>query len=297
MTRIIYSLYIDIPDNELDWQPPFYGEDEPKNSKAKRLFKDYENWIKQRHIEYAKACNIEYRLYEYDSDYIKYKKMFNEKYPMITSYNIVNFYKIHLLYKLAKQYDEILYIDFDVIPVSNKNFFDYWDLSNGVAILTNRKHIDTSYSGILSDKARLLKNPISNRSPTAKYWNARAMLVEANASGINDVYNTGIVGITAKQLNQLDYWGNFNSTLALMTELKNDEFSMYPEHIQRIFGWDNETIWSYKMSINKVEKQWLNEKWHHFMDKWNYVPKGTNLVHVINKEFGYVREWCEKNNL
>lgn len=283
----------------MDWQPPFHGEEEPKTFKTKRLMKEYADWLKSMHIQYAEACGIEYRLYEYDSDYIEYKKMFNEKYPMITSYNIVNFYKIHLMYELAKEFDEILYLDFDVVPLSNRNFFDHWNLSKGISILTNRRLIDTTLHRLVVEKHNVEKfgKKISNRSPTAKYWNARAMLLESNMSGANDVYNTGIVGVTSKHLEQLDYWGDFESILNMMTELRYDEFSMWPTHIQEIFGWDNETIWSYKMSMNNLDKQWLSEDWHHFMDKWSYIPEGTNFVHVINKEFSYVKDWYEKNRL
>ena len=48
-------------------------------------------------------------------DYILYSSKMKKENTFITSYNIVNFYKIHLLYELAKKYDEILYLDFDVI--------------------------------------------------------------------------------------------------------------------------------------------------------------------------------------
>ena len=28
-----------------------------------------------------------------------------------------------------KKYDEILYLDFDVVPMKNENFFEHWDLT------------------------------------------------------------------------------------------------------------------------------------------------------------------------
>jgi hypothetical protein len=295
MSKIIYSLYIDIPEEELDYQPPYLGETEPKTFKTKRLLREYYEWIKTRHIEYANHCNIEYKLFEYDLTYTRYKEWFNQKYPMITSYNIVNFYKIHCLYELSKQYDEILYIDFDVIPLSNKIFFDHWDLSKGMAILTNRTQVDNSLLRIRKDSVSDTKHSI--RSPTAKYWNTKALLIESNMSGINEVYNTGIIGANYESLQKLDYWNNFDSIIKRMTDLKDDKLSMYPSHIQRLFGYDNETIWSYKMKINNVNQQWLTPEWHHFMDKWNYIPANTNLVHVINKNFHYVKNWYEKNNL
>ena len=38
MKRIVFSIYIDIPESLLDAQPPHHGETEDKNVKAKREF-------------------------------------------------------------------------------------------------------------------------------------------------------------------------------------------------------------------------------------------------------------------
>ena len=295
MTKIIYSLYIDIPEDELDWCIPYHGETESKSLKTKREMKKYYSWLKEMHMKYADSINVDYKLYEYDDDFKTYKKWFLDKYPMISSYNIVNFYKIHLMYELGKKYDEILYLDFDAVPVSNKNFFEAWDLSKGIAILTNRSHIDTSLHKLKVREKRGYTGSV--RSPTAKYWNCRALLLDSNMSGTNNVYNTGIVGINRDYLQRLNYWEDFDNILVDMKRLIEEEDSMFPRHIQNIFGYDNETIWSYRMEMNNLTPQLLTEDWHHFMDKWNYIPPHTNIVHVINKNFQFVKDWYEKNNL
>ena len=143
----------------------------------------------------------------------------------------------------------------------------------------------------------LEKNKIhSNRSPTAKYWNAHAMCAEKEITSAVEVYNTGIVGINYKNLKKLKYFNDFKKTIKIMDDLiKND--TMYPKHIQNSFGYDNETIWAYKTMSNKVKTKKLNKTWHHFMDKWNYIPFGTNFVHCINKNFKYVKDYYEKNCL
>jgi hypothetical protein len=82
-----------------------------------------------------------------------------------------------------------------------------------------------------------------------------------------------------------------------MSELKDDEYSMYPDYVKEMFGWDNETLWSVKVNLNDVKIQWLDKKWHYFMDSQKIIPKATKLVHTISKEFDFVREHCEKNNL
>ena len=299
MKRVIFSLYIDIPEDELDYQPPYHNDTISKTIRTKERLKEYYHWLKSMQKKYAESLGIDYKLFEYDKNYIEYKNMFNEKYPVITAYNIVNFYKIHLMYEMAKEYDEILYLDFDAVPLSNKNFFDHWDVTNnGVAILRNVRPVDKQCNelAVSYERYERMGKTFSIRSPTAKYWNARALLIDQNMSGNNDVYNTGIVGISSKDLKKLNYWENFTSLLETMSDLKNED-GMWPEHLRFMFGWDNETIWSFRMSKNEVSKQWLDEKWHHFMDKWNYIPEGTNLVHVINKEFEYVKQWYEKNYL
>ena len=97
--------------------------------------------------------------------------------------------------------------------------------------------------------------------------------------------------------NQLKYFEDHDYWLENMSELRHEEDSMYPLWIQEIFGWDNETLWSVKNKMHKVPNIWLTEEWHHFMDTDCYVPKNTNLIHVINKEFDWVRRWCDKNNI
>ena len=142
MKRIIYSLYITIPKEELDWQPPYQGEKIPKTKVAHNAFLKHYDWLKQRHVQYAKSIGVKYKLYECDEEFNNFKSWFQTTYPQITTYNIVNFYKIHLLYELAKEYDEILYIDFDVVPVTKDNFFKVWDVTNkGMAIKNNDNSI------------------------------------------------------------------------------------------------------------------------------------------------------------
>ena len=294
MNNIIFSLYIDIPESELDYQSPHYGSKISKTLHTKQQLKKYYNWLKEMQVKYAKSIGVEYKLFEYDDEYKSYHKWFKETYPQITSYNIVNFYKIQLLYKLSIKHENILYLDFDVIPISNNNFFKHHDF-NFVNILTGTAESQTKINKDIS--LVLEKNKIhSNRSPTAKYWNAHAMCAEKEIMSEVEVYNTGIVGINYKNLKKLKYFNNFKKTIKIMDDLiKND--TMYPNHIQNSFGYDNETIWAYKTMSNKVKTKKLNKTWHHFMDKWNYIPFGTNFVHCINKNFKYVKDYYEKNCL
>lgn len=261
MRRVIYSLYIDIQ------KPVSHFENQKK-------FNDNYQWLLNKQKQYANKIGVEYKHFTYDNNYIEFSKQFG---PEISEYNIINFYKMHLLYTL--DYDEILYLDLDVIPITNENFFNVWDLSKGIAIMSEDWwHKDNN------------REHHSVRSPLAKYWNARAMLCKAYMP----VFNTGIIGASKKALKKLDYFGDFNETLNLMTELINSDF--WPEDIRNLFGYDNETIFAYKLFDKKLPYSNINNEWHFFMDKWSYIPKGTKFIHCINKDFNYVRNWCEKNN-
>ena len=72
-----------------------------------------------------------------------------------------------------------------------------------------------------------------------------------------------------------------------MTYLK-DNAEMYPPNIVKTFGYDNETIFSYKVVANEVPVQWLDDKWHYFLANQGFIPKDTILCHTINKDFDLV---------
>jgi len=295
MKRIIYSLYVDIPEKELDEQPPHHDSKISKTLHTKLEFQKHYAWLKERHESYAKSIGVDYILFEYDEEFKEYKDSMP---PEITAYNAVNFYKLKKLYDLSKEYDEILYLDFDVIPITTENFFEAWDLDKGIVIMDGTAESQKQIGVDTEDlKAQGKRQNQSNRSPVAKYWNTRAMLTEAElADGTYTVFNTGIVGTSRKHLDELDYFGEFEKNLELMKDLQTNE--MYPYYIRQLFGFDNETLWGFKMLGNNVAWQDMKESgWHHFIDKWNYIPKDTKLVHMIKKDFDYIKEHCEKNNL
>ena len=80
-----------------------------------------------------------------------------------------------------------------------------------------------------------------------------------------------------------------------MTELREDEFSMYIPQIQRSFGYDNETVMSYRVRKNNVHVENLdNQFWHYQLPNWKQNKKivrdaNAAFYHVMNKRF----EWFE----
>jgi len=287
MSKIIYSLYIDLPEDELD----FFDKNIVKNKQVSRnvitrnQFKKNYDKLKGLQQLYAEQNKCDYILFENDEKFINFKTLFNEKYPYLTSYNIVNFYKIYLLYDLSKKYDEILYLDFDVVPLNNENFFEHNDLSKGIFVLNNNDKVNK-----LTD---IGENTQTIRSPNAKYYNAQAMLFEKGLSTENDVVNTGIIGINKEHLIKLNYFKDFDDNMNMMTNLKSDT-NMFPKRIVKYFGYDNETLFSVKIKENKVPVKWLSKKWHYFFDWPVYIPNDITFVHAINKRFDVI--WDKMSN-
>ena len=300
MKRIIYSIYIDIPSEELDAQPPHHGDTEDKNQKAKREFADHQVWLEYRQRGYAKSIGIEYKLFTADDQWFEYRDSLVKQYPQLTMYNIVNFYKIHLMYQLKEEYDEMLYMDLDVVPVTDESFFDVWDLSKGMVIRHTTPMVEIRIEDIKRREESFIKKGKTDsiRSPAAKYWNNKALLMEHGIDREDaTVYNTGIVGIDRQSLEELDYFSDFYNIIETMTDLKKEQPSMWPSYIQAMFGWDNETIWGFLCVKKELQIQTIDSNWHYFLDQGKFIPKSSKLIHVIHKDFEIVRDWFEKNNL
>ena len=305
MQRVIYSLYIDIPKEELDIfdENILKDGDTPVNYHTKNQFKLHYGDLAACKEVYANMIGADFKMFEYDAQFMVYSENLKHKYKFLTMYNIINFYKIHLLYELAKEYDEILFLDFDVVPIQNISFFEHWDLSKGIAVLNNNDR--------RTPIERVTDTSQTIRSPASKYFNCQAMLFEKGMSTENDVINTGIIGINREHLEKLNYFGKFEDDLTLMTQLaiqtKKVEYwdenaqrsvwledgdkvvtNIFPEKIRQYFGWDNETLFSFKLKENNVPVQWLDDKWHYFLANQGFIPKETILCHTINKDFDLV---------
>ena len=295
MTKIVYSIYINIPKEDLDEEPPFSGEEISKSLKGKENFNKNISYLIGMQKEYASKIGAVYKFFGNDIFWEEYYRDMKSKYPFLTTYLILNFYKIHLLYELSEEYEEVLYLDLDVIPITDLDFFEYHDVKNNIVVQKEfPPHIKSWWHRIRMENS---KTNLSARSPEAKCWNAHALLSYAGYRPLREVYNTGIVGASKSSLRKLNYFEDFEELLDLMTDLKEEE-GMYSSTMRESFGWDNETILSYKIIINNVPEINLDRKWHYILDsKFNFIPEDTHMVHVINKEFDFARKRIEEINL
>ena len=103
MKRIVFSIYTsDIEKNNTS-TTPF----------KRSQFEKYKDQLEDRQRKYAEICNAHYKLFQANN----------------TDFIDIQFEKLILFTELAKEYDEVLYLDFDVIPMTNKVLFDSFDFS------------------------------------------------------------------------------------------------------------------------------------------------------------------------
>jgi hypothetical protein len=281
--NIIFSIFIDIPEDKLD-NPGWYENGAQvktdKSLNTKNALYNNRHELERRHKEYADAIGAKYILFEYSKEYEEFCELFN---PAISEYDIINFYKHFLMYELSYKCDNICYFDFDVVPNTTESIFDAFDMDR-LCVAHSNERAEWGKNISASQYNTCIRNPAS------KYWNTYAMLLEEDHEPENDVFNTGIMAASSKVIQEFDYFKDFDRIIELMTKLKHDKDSLYPQNIQRIFSYDNETVFSYLVQTQQTEIDWLPNDWHYIIDqpKKERIDTRAKLYHVINKKVEWV---------
>ena len=282
--NIIFSIFIDIPEDKLD-NPGWYENGvqikTDKSLNTKNTLYNNRVELERRQREYAESLNVEYRLLSNDKEYKDFCKYMKD-YPMISEYDIINFYKHWAMKNFAENYDQVCYLDFDVVPNTDENVFNIIQSGFGVA--------DSNDLAAWGKNISATKYNTCIRNPSSKYWNTYAMLLEDGLEPENDVFNTGIMVAGYNIIQELGYFHEFEKTLDLMTYLKEEEDSIHPPNIQRVFNYDNETVFSYLVKKRNISIDWLPKEWHYIVDqpKKEMVDTRAKLYHVINKKVEWV---------
>lgn len=302
-TQCIFSIHIEIPDDRLD-NPKNYNDSKiPKSLMVKQqLIKYYDNLIAN-HSEYASNISATYKHYGRDDKYESFKARF----PDLSEYDVVNLYKIYLLDELTHEYDHVAYVDLDVYFRQQYNIFDYFPLDYAICCKYATKKDLMIPAKNLNLYFKVYDYDFRNQR--SKYWNTHALLVENGLNGDNNVFNTGVVCASRYGMEKLDYFSDIEDVITQMKELKEDEYSLYHENVRKAFGYDNETIFSFKLKKGNAPFINIPECWHYqdFLSRAKALEKGTSdhgraldkfkaecskdnvvLVHFISKNFGLV---------
>jgi lipopolysaccharide biosynthesis glycosyltransferase len=157
MRKIIFSVWSDLDQN---WSA-------------------HKNIIVSKQKEYARACNAEYNHFVVDHNFTD-----------------LMFFKILKAEELTKEYDKVLYLDCDVVPKTEKSFFNSHDF----------------------DKICLHRT----QKPDWKIQHKQMMLHMDNIQGNDLICNTGVFGISKKSAEALMFSERLDDTKKLSEVINNE---------------------------------------------------------------------------
>ena len=147
MKRCIYSIYV-----------PFRG--------YRHKFAPFERFysrIIESHKAYANSINVDYELFEKIPPAIFHTP----------TYDQINFGKYYYAEKLCQKYDEILYIDFDIIPNTTENFFEVFNISEYIpvrATIPYNPNIASEYTELYEKTIAAVKHNKRSAEIENKYY-------------------------------------------------------------------------------------------------------------------------------
>lgn len=213
MKRIIFSLWADVDDSS-PW-------------------KKYVPTIVEKQKEYAHMCGANYRAYTYRAS---------------TTYDQLQFIKLHMLQEHTEKWDEVLYLDCDVIPMTKANFFETHDLDKVCFHYTKR--------------------------PLWKRDEVSLMLASEGLEGWSLVANTGVIALNKTSVRNLAFSLFENRAF----KIKYD----YPDVTV-----NNEIYLSYIIKKYNVPYCDIGMAWNYIVDNQvpNFSPATVHFLHVSHKDF------------
>jgi len=303
MKRIIFSIYTEIEDSRLENNNAYVGDSIPKSLRTKLQYKKYFSVLKNLKEEYAKKCESEYKIFStedkmfklFEKDIIEH---FNEN---SVDFDILNFYKLFLFEQLANEYDEVVYLDFDVVPNTDYSIFRHLDLSkiNALSINANKKNI-WSINDLNTFKRKKgvfdrIVSQFDKQSMYCKMMAKRAMLMTHNIAGTENIINTGILAGNNKAILNLKLFENFEYKVNTLNNAKEE--MMFGEELSKKFFLNNEVFFTFHLEYNNIDYNKLEPLWHFMLLSGHLAPNNEDtsqayLIHVIDKNFERVFKLC-----
>ena len=252
MKKIIFSIYNDnVDQNNIS-----------TNSYKLNQFRKYSKQLEHAQREYAKKCDAEYVLHRLD----------------ITDYTELQFQKIRQLELYAEDYDQVLYLDFDVVPHKRaENIFDVY--GDTLAIYSSHEHIEPREL-----KWFIEKDTFDSQNKYCKAAAKNSMLIIDNCQPSLKIYNTGVFYGSSKVLKQLQFDKRLIELKELLDEAKDD--SLYPDNISKNFSYNNEVFVTYLIEKYNILCTDMNIQWNYILDGFQTDPPDTAyFTHHVNKSF------------
>jgi hypothetical protein len=225
-------------------------------------FGRYKDKLIQAQKQYANFCDADYMCLE----------------VIASNYDDIQFHKLHRFEMFSYEYDEVLYLDLDVVPQTKVNFFEHFNLDSICGYAMNRGNVKKELYW------KLRANNFDVMNVFSKSCCKSSMLLLEDIIGNDDVINTGVLGGNKKSIQTLDFNNRLKDIDSIYEEAKED--SLYPEEIVKSWRRNNEVFISYAIEKYNVPFTNIGMPWNFMLD--SYEPEGgdaSHFLHHINKEF------------
>lgn len=254
MKRIIFSIFSDNLEKN-----------HPSATEYKRdQFIKHKTLLEKSQREYAHKCSADYILFETNME----------------SYDDIQFSKILKFDSLLEEYDEALYLDFDVIPNTDKSFFEHNDLNNVCAYSFSRKLNNERL------KKKIELDDFDTMNVFSKGCCKISMLLLHDIISDYDILNTGVLGMNKKSAYELNMSERLEEAKQTFVETLTD--NVYPEEITKNWRINNEVFITYIIEKYKVPFHNIGMPWNFILDD-NYPQKSaaSYFLHYVNKRFKF----------
>ena len=298
MKNVIFSIYVDIADDNLQNLSSYMGDDVPRSLRTKNKLAQYYQPLVDCKKQYADTCDADFVMFHADDQYTKFLQSMPNS---IYEFDKINHYKHHLLELMSHEYDNVLYMDLDVVPVTQTSFFDAHDLSKfcihcadasrsatwGMLNGAVARQLPCEEHGIPLTYEHAVEHHIDQYHWYMKKLCKDAMLL---CEGLNDpnnlLANTAIMGGSASAIQAVKYFERLPDMLQVFDDVINE--CAMGDVITSKFFVNNEVFMSYIINKYQLPCTFLPSEWHYIQlpEYTNFVSKSeAHLWHIIDKRF------------
>jgi len=281
MKNLIFSIYVPITERSIRTNTYFEDGGVSKSQTTKTQFEKYKHKLIDVKRQYAEQCGADFVLIEHVD-----QQFFNDEFDSI------NFYKHHLIEKFCNDYDNILYMDFDVIPNTAQSFFDTHSMD-----VVNVHAVDATKQNTWPYNAKQSKKDYKQILDVHfdryhMYCKAKCKLAMLSVGDVmsqdHHVANTGIIGGSSQALSKVQITKRLPHCVDALQQAVQE--NMFGSSITQYYFANNETFYSYILDKHNIKWHNMTPEWHTMiMDQSSYDIKhqihNAKLVHMINKKF------------
>lgn len=256
MKRVIYSLY----------QPNIPKSGYSVNTYKQNQFERWKHKLEKCKQEYANKCNAEFIMH----------------YPNLKDYTSLQFEKIRLLEQYAESYDEVLYLDFDIVPsYLARNMFECVDTSK-ISMHPFHREIKPYELKLAIDQPDL--QVFDQQTMFVKICAKKSMLLLEGIDSNNLCYNTGVICANSEVIKTLQFTERLDEMCEILDESKED--SIYPDIISKYFSYNNEVFISYLIEKYQIPHNDIAMNWNYVIDDRKDISLGGyDFLHMVSKDF------------